>query len=167
MVNRWTAAISDRRVLFLASTGTMDEMSERIWGRGGLSNGGTIKYEENYEVYIYKPPFPRAPNGKGKTGKKIKGQWAPTYIAAKASQDRGDLPFELTGELRQAWLGGTVPTPREKNPLLCVIDLPQKEAEKAEGLAKQKGEFLELTDEEIESHERRIFDLVTEILNAP
>lgn len=153
-------AVRSSRVLFLATSGTMAEMSERIWKDGRLSNGGTIRYKEDYEVYIYKPPFPRNPNGRGKTGRKIEGQWAPTYLAAKATQDREDLPFELNGDLRIAWGGGATPVPREVNPLLCIIELPQKEALKAEGLARQKGEFLELTEEELQSHQERLLDLM-------
>jgi len=154
-------ALRGTRALFLATTGTMAEMSERIWGKGQLSNGGKVSYKEDYEVYIYKPPFPRAPNGRGKTGRKIKGQWAPSYLAAKATQDRGDTPFELSADLRLAWGGGVTPTPRERDPLFCFIDLPEKELKKAEGLANQKGEFLALTTNERESHTRRLAELLT------
>jgi hypothetical protein len=164
MMIRRGEALANSGALFLATTGTMADMSRRIFDDGGLSNGGTIRYKEDYEVYIYKPPFPRQPNGRGKTGKKIKGQWAPSYIAAKTTQDRGDLPFELTGDLRLAWGGGVTPTPRELSPTLCVIDLPTKEARKAEGLAKQKGEFLELTTQEEERHVERLNELLNELL---
>ena len=159
-LRRLGQSFANTRALFLATTGTMAEMSKRIWGEGKLSDGSKLTYKEDYEVYIYKPPFPRQPNGKGKTGKSIKGQWAPSYLAAKATQDRGDLPFELVGDLRLAWGGGATPTPRELSPTLCVIDLPAKEAKKAEGLAKQKGEFLELTSDEVESHRARLADLL-------
>lgn len=164
MMRAKAEAIVSNRILFLATTGTMAEMSERIWGEGKLSNGTALSYKEDYEVYIYKPPFPRQPNGRGKTGKKIKGQWAPSYIAAKTAQDRGDLPFELTGDLRQAWAGGVTPTPRERDPFFCFIDLPTKEAKKANGLEKEKGVFLDLTKEEMESHQRRLNDLLNELL---
>jgi len=157
-------AVRESGALFLATTGTMAEMSVRIWSNGELSGGGKISYKEDYEVYIYKPPFPRKPNGKGKTGREIKGQWAPSYLAAKATQDRGDTPFELTADLRLAWGGGVTPTPREKSPTLCVIDLPETEAKKAEGLARQKGEFLDLTDRERESHATRLGELLSEAL---
>jgi hypothetical protein len=143
---------SDGRVLFFATTATMATMQERIWGRGELSDGGKLAYEEDYQVYIYKPPFPRAPNGKGKTGRAIKGQWEPTYLAAKAAQDRGGLPFELTGDMRIAWGGGTVPIPREVDPLLCEIVMDAANARKAKGLAKQKGDFLRLTRAERQEH---------------
>jgi hypothetical protein len=164
MMRAQAEAIVTNRVLFLATTGTMAEMSVRIWEDGGLSKGGTIAYKEDYEVYIYKPPFPRAPNGRGKTGRKIKGQWAPSYIAAKATQDRADLPFELTGDLRLAWAGGVTPTPRERDPFFCFIDLPTNEAKKSEGLENQKGVFLDLTKEEEESHTRRLNDLLNQLL---
>lgn len=37
-----TQVLRDSRVLFFATTGTMAEMSERIWTDGGLSNGGKL-----------------------------------------------------------------------------------------------------------------------------
>ena len=164
MMRKRSEDIANSRALFLATTGTMAQMSKRIWGDGELSKGGVLTYKEDYEVYIYKPPFPRQPNGRGKTGASIKGQWAPSYIAAKATQDRADLPFELTGDLRLAWAGGATPTPRERDPLFCFIDLPTKEAKKAEGLEKQKGLFLDLTKEEEQGHTRRLNDLLNELL---
>lgn len=158
-----TQVLRDSRVLFFATTGTMAEMSERIWTDGGLSNGGKLSYKEDYEVYIYKPPFPNKPDGKGKNGASIKGQWAPSYLAAKGTQNRADLPFELTGDMRIGWLGGPTPTPVEVDAFLCEIRMPDKEAKKAEGLAKQKGEFLELTDQEVTNHVQRIADLYNQL----
>jgi hypothetical protein len=145
--------IKDERVLFFATTATMVDQSERIFGRGELTNGGKLTYSSG-PIYIYKPPFPKQPNGKGKTGKDIKGQWAPSYIAAKTLQGRGDTPFELTGDLRIAYYGGPRPSPApvENGPLLCTIELPVDIAKRAEGLAKQKGEFLPLNDAEIRQH---------------
>jgi hypothetical protein len=160
--------VRDERVLYFAATSTMADMTERIWGKGELTDGSTLKYDEDYEVYIYKPPFPRKPSGKGKTGKKIKGQWAPTYLSAKASQDRGDLPFELTGDLRIDWAGGTVPAPNEASPTLCLISVSDKNAEKIKGLTAKKGEFLKLNAEEIRQHARYIADVYRErVLNRP
>jgi hypothetical protein len=120
-----------------------------------------IAYKEDYEVYVYKPPFPRAPSGKGKpradgTRASIKGGWAPTYLAAKTQQDRGDFPFELTGDMRIGWLGGPVPSPKEVSTTLVRIVMPEAQALKAEGLAKQKGEFLLLTAEEIDEQTENI-----------
>lgn len=157
--------IRDSRVIFLATTGTMDVMAIRIWDDGGLSNGGKLTYNEDYELWAYKPPAPRAVIGKGrpskKTGKskKIKGGWYPTYLAFKAQQGRSDNPFELTADLRKSWLGGVRPTPTEIDPMMCVIDLSDEQAAKADGLAGQKGEFLLLTTQEKAGHTRRVLDL--------
>jgi hypothetical protein len=148
--------VKNERVLFFASTGTMVQMADRVWGRGELTNGSKVAYNEDYEVHIYKPPFPRAPKGKGKNGAKIKGEWAPTWLAAKTSQGRGGTPFELTGDLRIAWLGGPRPTPRERDPLVCEIAMDEKNAEKAKGLAEMKGEFLKLSARERDEHHERI-----------
>lgn len=157
-------AIEDNRVLYLATTTTMADMSERIWGDGELTNGGTIQYKEDYEVYVSKPPFPRKGNGKGKTGKKIKTGWAPTYLAAKAQVGREGLPFELTGDMRIGWLGGQVPSPHEVNPLLVEIVMPEKEWKKAEGLTETKGEFLGLTTDEIQTHTHNVLIAYRELV---
>jgi hypothetical protein len=159
--------IPDKNILLLASTGTMAEMSERIWGEGKLTSGEKLTYDEDYEVYAYKPPSPVKPSGKGKTGKSIKGGWYPSYLAYKEQQSGRDKnPFELTGDMRLSWAGGAIPKPRVVDPLLCEIVMDQAQAEKAVMLEKRKGEFLELTKEERESHTRRINDLFREILQA-
>ena len=202
-LQRRAALVNTSGALFLASTDTMGLMAKRIWGEGVLSDGSRLTYKEDYEVYIYKPPFPRKPNGKGKPfdlwerkgevatdraelrsltrrarqvarareaqgnkGKQrtIEGQWAPSYLAAKKLQDRDDLPFELTGDLRLAWAGGKrEPEPREVSPTFCVIELPIKQFKQAQGLAKQKGEFLELTDGEERNHQERLAALLNDI----
>lgn len=159
--------VQDKRVLFLSTTATMGIMAERIWGKGGLTEGGTLSYKEDYEVYGYKPPLPKKPSGKGKpyalwtpqtrapkkgTANKIKGGWAPTYLALKAQQGRADLPFEMTGDMRLAWGGGAKVEPSEVTPLLCRITMPDKEFKKAEGLADRKGTFLGLTTFELKEH---------------
>jgi hypothetical protein len=159
------AALKTSNVLFFATTATMAQVERRIWTDGQLTNGSRIVYKEDYEVYIYKPPFPQKPNGKGKTGRKIKGQWAPSYLAAKASQGRKDLPFELTGDMRISWIGGPVPTPRVSNEgLLCEIVMEEKQWKKAEGIAKAKGEFLELTQAEKEYQAQVLAQLINEAL---
>lgn len=65
--------------------------------------------------------------------------------------------------MRIGWLGGPTPTPVEVDAFLCEIRMPDKEAKKAEGLAKQKGEFLELTDQEVTNHVQRIADLYNQL----
>ena len=154
--------IIDKRIIFLTTTGTMDQVSERVWEKGELTDGSKLKYNDDYDLYAYKPPSPVAHNHKGKTGKKIKGGYYSTYSAYKAQQGRPDLPFELTGDLRQSWLGGATPTPTEIDPLMCVIDLSKKEADKAEGLAKMKGPFLVLNEAEIAAHQERVRKLLAE-----
>ena len=83
-----------------------------------------------------------------KTGKNIKGGYYPNYSAYKAQQGRADLPFELTGDMRKAWLGGGVGEPTEKGPLRVVIQVDDVNAKKIEGLTKEKGEFLTFTEGE-------------------
>ncbi len=152
--------VTSKRIVYLAATGTMVDMADRIWGDGGLTNGGKLTYKDNYDLYGYKPPLPKAPSGKGKTGKPIKGGYYVNYSALKEQQGRTDLPFELTGDLRQAWFGGVTPTPRIVGPLTCTITLPRKEYEKAEGLAKLKGVFLKMNAKERDGYIRRSKELL-------
>ena len=172
--------ISSDRVLFHATTGTMLQVSERIWGRGELTSGGKINYSEDYEVYIHKPPFPRVGSQRGKPydmwkrppgnlkgdARKVKGGWYPTYLAAKDAVGRKDLFFELTGDLRQDWFGGVQPRPDEVNSLLCEIRLNGKNKQKADGLSTSKGEFLTLNETEIQDHGDRIADIWRDVLNS-
>jgi hypothetical protein len=198
------ARIQSGNVLFEATTLTMIQMQRRIWTEGRLTDGSQIGYKENYEVWMYKPPFPQKPNGKGKPfdlwerkgevatdraelrsltrraqqvrrareaqgnkGKqrKIKGQWAPTYLAAKDAQGRKDFPFELTGDMRISWLGGPVPSPRvSSGGLVCEIVMAQEQWNKAAGIAKQKGEFLELTEFELKYQAEQVQRLINEAL---
>ena len=163
--------LGSRRAVFLATTGTMAQMSERIWGRGGLSDGGVIQYKEDYEVWAYKPPAPRAVSGKGKPNKegkskKIKGGYYATYLAFKAGQaGRDKTPFDLTSSLRKDWLGGVSATPTEINSLMCVIRLDEENALKAEGLTAQKGAFLLLSDGEKKDHVIRLRDIWANIIS--
>lgn len=155
--------IKDKRIVFFAATETMIQMSERIWDRGELTSGAKIQYKEDYQVYTYAPPWPKKgsgrgkPNAQGKT-KKIKGSYYKTYLTAKSAIGRGDLWFELTGDLRRSWFGGVRPLPRVVNGLVSVIDLSREQAEKADGLAEEKGKFFRLQDAEIEAHTKRVLD---------
>lgn len=148
--------IAEKRVCFLAATGTMAEMSRRIWDEGKLTDGSKLTYNDDRPIYAYKPPSPKQPSGKGKTGKKIKGGYYANYSAYKAGMGRPNMPFELTGEMRQAWLGGASPKPTEVSALEVVITMDPANVRKADGLAKMKGEFLRLTDAEIASHTARV-----------
>lgn len=136
--------VMDSRVLFFGVKATMIPVSQRVWGRGELTNGSKLTYKK-YELYAYQPPSPVKPTGKGKTGKPIKGGYYVDYEAYKAQQGRADLPFELSGDLRKAWLGGDVPEPTEKSPLNVVIQVDDISAKKIEGLTRSKGEFLKFS----------------------
>lgn len=149
------------RVVFLAATGTMVDVSERVWGRGELTDGSRLRYNEDYEYYGYKPPAPRKPSGKGKPNKdgkarKIKGGYYPTYMAFKEAMGRAEVPFELSGDMRLSWFGGTTPTPTETGPMSCAIVMSAKEAAKADGLAATKGEFLAFSADEVDGFARRV-----------
>lgn len=168
------AGIGSAHVLYVATTSTMDLMSERIWGRGELTGGGRLTYKGDTPkgIYIYSPPWPKKGSGRGKPNdrgksRKIKGTWAPSYIAAKGLIGRGDLPFELTGDLRKDWLGGASPTPNEETPYRCTITVGQESKEKIDGLTETKGEFIRMTDAERNAHHGHVLEAYRELaLNA-
>ena len=163
--------IGSAHVLYVATTSTMDVMSERIWRDGGLTGGGKLTYKGPTPkgVYIYSPPWPKKGNGKGKPNaagksRKIKGTWAPSYIAGKGLVGRGDLPFELTGDLRKDWLGGASPTPNEVTPYRCTIAVNQKSLDKIDGLTETKGAFVELSSAEIQIHHLHVLEAYRELV---
>lgn len=159
-------ALRDRlvanRSLYFAVKETQAKIAERAFERGGLTDGGTIQYKENYDLYAYTPPSPRKVTGKGKPytlwkrppadgkggARKIKGGWYPTYLAYKQQQGRKDTPFELTARLRKAFLSDA--TLVERGPTVVQVVLRGEEADKHEGLVKQKGEFLLPTPAELD-----------------
>jgi hypothetical protein len=58
-----------------------------------------------------------------------------------------------------------VPSPRVSDGgLLCEIVMSDEQWKKAEGIAKQKGEFLELTDFEIQYQAEQVQRLINEAL---
>lgn len=166
------AQICNERIVVLAAGGTMSQLSDRVWERGELTDGSKLKYNENYEYYGYKPPAPAAVTHKGKPPKgggkprEIKGGYYATYIAFKKQQGRGDLPFELTGDLRIAYLGGATINPTEVNGCEAHVDLDAKSAKKWEGLTATKGPFLALNADEIREHNLRVLDLYRDILRG-
>ena len=48
--NALAQKIRGRKVVLLATTGTMVQVSNRVWGQGRMTNGGRLSYVENYEV---------------------------------------------------------------------------------------------------------------------
>jgi hypothetical protein len=163
--------IGSAHVLYVATTSTMDVMSERIWRDGKLTSGGKLTYKGPTPkgIYIYSPPWPKKGSGKGKPNaagksKKIKGTWAPSYIAGKGLVGRGDLPFELTGDLRKDWLGGAIPTPNEVTPYRCTIAVNQKSLDKIDGLTETKGAFVELSSAEIQIHHLHVLEAYRELV---
>jgi hypothetical protein len=165
------ARICDRKIILEAATGTMDQVSQRVWDRGELTNGTKLKYNEDYEVWAYKPPAPSAVSGRGKPNaegksKKIKGGYYETYLAFKRQQGgRDKTPFDLTSELRQSYLGGATPTPTEINGCEVQVDLSTEAAKKWEGLTESKGEFLKLNAAERKEHHQRVLDGYRDLLN--
>jgi hypothetical protein len=163
--------IGSAHVLYVATTSTMDVMSERIWRDGKLTGGGKLTYKGATPkgVYIYSPPWPKNGSGKGKPNKEgksrnIKGTWAPSYIAGKELIGRGNLPFELTGDLRKDWLGGAIPTPNEVTPYRCTIAVNQKSIDKIDGLTETKGAFVELSSAEIQIHHLHVLEAYRELV---
>jgi len=150
------------RSLYFAAKETQVLVANRVFGEGKLTNGGTIKYNEDYDLYAYQPPSPKKVSGKGKPynlwkrppakpkGKaaSIKGGWYPSYLAYKQQQGRADAPFELTGRLRKAYLSDANLVEQSPDNVYC--KLTGENAAKYEGLTEQKGEFLQLNQAEID-----------------
>ena len=177
-VDRWlananakAARIAGEGIVVKATGGTMVVVSERIWGRGELTDGSKLKYSESYQYYGYKPPAPRQVSGRGKPnilGKsaKIKGGWHPTYLAFKQQQGRAELPFELSGALRLDYLGGVRATPVADGGLACTVSLSGVNVTKWKGLTQQKGEFTKLNEEERKGHNERLRQYWSDLLRA-
>lgn len=172
------ARLREGRAVYLAAKGTMVDVSNRVWGKGVLTDGSSLSYQEDYDLYAYTPPAPRKVTGKGKpydqwkkppknkkgTAAKIKGGYYTSYQAGfKTQQGRGDAPFELTGRLRKAYFGGTdIPDPTQDSDTEVSIRLKGEQASKFKGLTETKGEFLRLTQEERNEFHKRMFEIYTE-----
>lgn len=170
--------LKQSRAVYLAAKGTMVDVSKRVWGRGELSNGGKLAYDEDYELYAYTPPSPRKVTGKGKPyaqwkrpprtkeggiragSAKIKGGYYESYLGYKKQQGHAETPFELTGRLRKAYFGGTdIPEPTQDSDDTVTIRLRGEEAAKYSGLTDTKGPFLRLTAEERAEHHKRVIEI--------
>lgn len=171
--------IREGRAVFLGAKSAMIAVSGRVWGRGQLTSGAELRYDEDYDLYAYTPPAPRKVTGRGKPyalwknppktkagavksgAAKIKGGYYTSYQAGfKKQQGRADTPFELTGRLRKAYFGGTDdPTPTEDSDTSASIRLRGEEAGKFRGLTDTKGPFLRLNDEEQAIFHKRVREI--------
>jgi hypothetical protein len=61
-INAKVARIGGDGLIVKATGDTVVELSERVWGKGELTDGTKLTYKEDYEVYGYKPPLPRKPS---------------------------------------------------------------------------------------------------------
>ena len=178
------AALREKRAVYLAATGTMAQVANRVWNEGKLTDGAAVRYNEDYEVYGYKPPAPRKVSGNGKpyglwkdqqraqaikesqggTARKIKGGWYQSYLSFKEGQGRRDAPLELTGRLRKAYLSSPSRPDSlvDSGELEAFIFLRGEEAAKYKGLTDSKGPFLKLTEEEKAEYTKRLFDIYNE-----
>jgi hypothetical protein len=171
-VNDRLEKLKTGRSIYFAAKETQVQVANRVWGQGKLTNGSALKYNEDYELYAYQPPSPKKVTGKGKPYKlwkrpppkgvkgrsaAIKGGWYPSYLAYKQQQGRADAPFELTGRLRKAYLSDI--SLKETGATTTLIVLSGENASKYEGLTDSKGEFLQLSDEEIKYYNERVNDL--------
>jgi hypothetical protein len=173
--------LKESRAIYLAAKGTMLDVSQRVWGRGELTGGGALGYNEDYDLYAYTPPAPRKVSGKGKPyadwkyppktksgsvragAANIKGGYYTSYLSFKKQQGRDDTPFELTGRLRKAYFGGgDIPEPTQDSETEVTIRLRGEEAQKFEGLTDSKGVFLGLTASEKAEHHRRVREIYAE-----
>ena len=166
------------RAIYFAARDTMVQVAGRVFEDGGLTDGGKLQYNEDYELHAYTPPSPRKVSGKGKpfkewkrppknlkgTARKIKGGYYRSYLEFKKDQGRDKLPFELTGRLRKAYLS----SPDAPSSLVeegdgdSFIFLAGEEAAKYKGLTESKGRFLQLSSEEVAFYGQRVRELLAE-----
>lgn len=162
--NAIAGKVGTSRVLFFATTDTQARVAERVWDRGQTTDGQNIGYVEDYEVYVYKPPFPQSPSGLGKPnaqGKraKIKGGYEPTYLTAKKNQGgRDKTPLDLTSAYRKNYISSAALKELDGG-LTCTLTLTGVNVKKWEGLTNQKGEHLKLSPQEREGHVKKLQEL--------
>ena len=165
--------LQEQSVLFFAATETMTEMQERIWGRGELTDGRKLWYTENYEVWGYPPRFfnqlDQSPTSlfgpfDAPGVDRSQGKWFPTYLTYKGANNRRDLPFELTSNLRISWGGGAQFGPKQVDAFTCEIRITEYDALKVQGLNKSKGKFLDLNEKEREFHHKKVGELFQQYL---
>jgi hypothetical protein len=163
--------LKEGSAVFFAANETRFEVIKRV-EVGGLTDGGTIKYKQDYEVYAYTPPSPKKVSGKGKPYKqwkrppvnvkgnaaKIKGGYYPTYLDYKDQQGRKDTPFDLTSRLRKSYLGND--SLFKDGPTGAFIQLTGENAGKYQGLTASKGAFLQLNQKEIDFYNARLLALL-------
>lgn len=154
------------RTLFFAAQETQVHIAERVWGRGELTDGSNLQYKEDYEVYAYRPPSPRAVSRKGKPyrqwkrppanpkgdAREIKGGYYDTYL--KYKQAMGRYEFELTGRLRKEVLSAASLV--EVSPFEVQVVLRGENAAKYAGLTASKGAFLSPNDAEVKYFAERL-----------
>lgn len=163
-MNAIAGKVAPSRVLYFAATGTQAQVANRVWTQGRTTDGGAIGYLEDYEVYVYKPPFPQAPSGLGKPNKegkraKIKGGYEPTYLTAKAHQGGRNLtPFDLTSAYRKNYIASASVKELDGGKTVC-LTLSGINVDKWRGLTNTKGEHLKLSEAERSDHVRRLRDL--------
>jgi hypothetical protein len=159
-------------VLFFAVKETQVRIAERAFDQGKLSDGTDVPYKEDYEVYAYTPPSPRAVSKKGKpyskwkrppanpkgSARSIKGGYYDSWLKYKDAMGRG--PLELTGRLRKDFLSST--TLVQSGPFVVEVVLRGENAAKYSGLADTKGDFLTPSDEEVAYFAERLTDLSTQ-----
>jgi hypothetical protein len=166
-LNALKERLISERVLFFAVNDTKAKIAERAFDRGKLTDGGDIRYNEDYEVYAYTPPSPRAVSKKGKpysewkrpipknakgNAASIKGGYYATYLKYKDAMGRP--PLELTGRLRKDFLSSL--SIQENSPTSVSIVLRGDNAAKYNGLAESKGEFLQPNSEEVKFFAQRL-----------
>lgn len=154
--------LKDSRALYFAVKDTKVQVSDRVWGQGKLTDGGEIKYKEDYEVYAYTPPSPKKVSGKGKPYKDwkrppvkpkgkaqdITGGFYKSYLTYKDAMGRKETPIELTGRLRKAYFSDA--SLFEQSTTDVFIALSGENAAKYRGITDSKGEFLQLSQTEID-----------------
>lgn len=150
---------------------------KRLFEDGINTSGGKIgSYNSTKPVYINPADSPRKGNQIGKSGKKIKSLYYPSYKAFRAGMGResGFINLRLNNELQNDLANGnlarstngiTPPIPIKISNTKYRITLKKDiNIKKVEGLEKRFGKFLEHTKEEKELFNKVYQDEILRIL---
>jgi hypothetical protein len=150
-------AIRSGEAIRIAAQDTSAEYGKRIFDRGENSSGGEIGKYSTKEMWASPKNSPRRPNGKGKTGKSIKGgYYEQGYYEFKGDmgRDNSRVNLVLFGDLKSdTYNGREVATPTRVNAVTFQLDLKRKEnIDKRVSLEKKYGTIFDLTAAEKDNY---------------
>jgi hypothetical protein len=148
------AEVQSGKAIRLAAHDTSAEYGKRIFDRGENSAGDEIGEYSKEEMWASPKNSPRRPNGKGKTGKSIKGgYYKQGYYEFKGDmgRDNSKVNLVLFGDLKSdVFNGREVAEPIEVNAITYELRVKRQEnLDKINGLEDKYGTVFDLTTAEV------------------